>query len=92
MCLIESVTTTSVCLNCPIIIEDRQFCVNLICLPMVDLDVILGINWLSKYHVMLNCHDKTIVFQFDLIPNPQEEFISFISSNQIIASLRGGAQ
>jgi len=59
---------------------------------MVDLDVILGMDWLSKHHVMLNCHDKTIVFQSELIPNPQEEFISFISANQIMASLRGGAQ
>ena len=29
-------------------------------LDMIDFDVILGMDWLSSYHTILNCHAKTI--------------------------------
>ncbi|XP_050890380.1 uncharacterized protein LOC127095783 [Lathyrus oleraceus] len=39
-----SVTTTLVYLNCPLIIFDKDFGIDLICLPLENIDVILGIN------------------------------------------------
>jgi len=26
-------------------------------------DVILGMTWLSKYHVVINCHNKKVIFK-----------------------------
>ncbi|XP_058725975.1 uncharacterized protein LOC131597286 [Vicia villosa] len=41
---IVSVVTSLVCLNCPLTIFDRDFGVDLICLPLSNLDVILGMD------------------------------------------------
>ena len=40
----EPVTTSRVCLKCPIIVEGRSFMEDLICLPLAHLDVILGMD------------------------------------------------
>ena len=39
-----SVTTSLVCLNYPLTIYGRDFGIDLICLPLSQLDVILGMN------------------------------------------------
>nr|KYP31810.1 hypothetical protein KK1_047687 [Cajanus cajan] len=56
------VIANKVCLDCLIFIGDRKFLVNLICLPLSQLDVILGMDWLSSNHVLLNCAEKSIMF------------------------------
>nr|KYP67766.1 hypothetical protein KK1_024118 [Cajanus cajan] len=47
-------TISLVCLKCPLTVSDKQFLVDLICLPLSQLDVILGMDWLY-----LNCFDKS---------------------------------
>lgn len=56
------VTTSLVCLNYPLIIFGRSFRMNLFCLPLDQLDVILGMNWLEFNHVCINCYYKTVSF------------------------------
>nr|KYP50190.1 hypothetical protein KK1_028080 [Cajanus cajan] len=56
------VSTSDVCLKCPLSIDGRNFMVDLICLPLSQLDVILGMDWLSSNHVLLSCSDKSIIF------------------------------
>jgi len=58
-----SVITSLVCTNCRISIGNRNFYVNLICLPLSHLDIVLGMNWLSFNHILLNYHDKTLIFE-----------------------------
>ncbi|XP_052724005.1 uncharacterized protein LOC108318885 [Vigna angularis] len=41
------VKTSTSCARCSVVVEGRQFKVNLICLPLQGLDVILGMDWLS---------------------------------------------
>jgi len=36
-------------------VAGRMFKVNLICLPMEGLDVILGMDWLSSNHIVIDC-------------------------------------
>ncbi|PNY16525.1 retrotransposon-related protein [Trifolium pratense] len=74
-----------VCLNCPIVIHDRQYLVDLICLPLKQLDVILGMDWLSSNHILLDCAHKTLVF-------PDSENSGLISASDARALLKGGAQ
>ena len=53
--------TSSVSLNCHVEISGRTFLIDLICFPLSQIDVILGMDWLSFNHVLLNCFDKTMV-------------------------------
>ncbi|XP_006577522.1 uncharacterized protein [Glycine max] len=39
-----SVLTSNVCLNCPVEISGRTFLIDLICLPLSQIDVILGMD------------------------------------------------
>jgi len=40
----DLIITNKVCLDYPLFIENRKFLVNLICLPLSQLDVILGMD------------------------------------------------
>jgi len=48
------VSTNSVCARCSIEVVGRRFKVNLICLPLEGLDVILGMDWLSNNHIIID--------------------------------------
>ena len=68
---IGSVVTSLACLNCPLTIFDRDFGVDLICLPLSNLDVILGMNWLEFNHVYIDCFRKRLLFL-----TPEEEALA----------------
>ena len=42
-------------------ISGRTFLIDPICLPLSEIDVILGMDWLSSNHVLLNYFDKIVV-------------------------------
>lgn len=73
------VTTLLVCLNCPLTIYVKYFGVDLICLPLRQLDVILGINWLEFNHVHINCFDKNMLF----LKLEKSMDLRFISTKQV---------
>ena len=43
-----SVLTSNVCLNCPVEISGRTFVIDMICLPLSQIDVILGMDYLDQ--------------------------------------------
>lgn len=55
-----SVNTYLIFLNCPLSIHDRDFGVDLIFLPLSDLDVILEMNWLELNYIHINCYNKLV--------------------------------
>ena len=57
-----SVTTSLVCLSCPLSMFGRYFEVDLVCLPLTGMDVIFGMNWLEYNRVHINCFSKTVHF------------------------------
>ena len=57
-----SVTTYLVCLKCPLSILNKDFAVDLVCLPLSGLDVILGMKWLEYNYVHINCYNKSMRF------------------------------
>jgi len=57
------VTTSLACTNFHICIGNRNFSVNLICLPLSHFDIVFGMDWLSSNHILLNCHNKTLIFE-----------------------------
>ncbi|XP_050915018.1 uncharacterized protein LOC127129967 [Lathyrus oleraceus] len=73
-----SVTTSSVCLKCPLNICDKDFKVDLVCLPLSQLDVILGMDWLRANHVYINCFAKAVFFL-----ETEKEGDLFLSTQQV---------
>ena len=47
----------------PVKVAGRKFLVDLIVLKMVDYNVILGMDWLSKYNATIFSRRKKVVFQ-----------------------------
>ena len=83
-----SVTTSLVCLSCPLSIYGRDFAMDLVCLPLKDLDVILGMNWLEFNRVNLDCYHKLVRF---LSPDEDEE-LNFLSTKELKKLLAEEAQ
>ena len=59
----HSVRVNRVYKNCPLVIHDREFSVDLIALPFHEFDLILGMDWLSKHRAIIDCDKKTIVLK-----------------------------
>ncbi|XP_050909666.1 uncharacterized protein LOC127123498 [Lathyrus oleraceus] len=72
-----SVTTTMICLHCHVTIYGRDFKINLVCLPLSQLDIILGMNWLIFNRVYINYYNKFVLFPEFVI----EEDSMFISAS-----------
>jgi len=83
-----SVLTSDVCLDCLVEISGRTFLIDLICLPLSQIEVILGMDWLSSNHVLLNYFDKTVAFD----DSRGSKDMMFISANQVKTSLKEDAQ
>jgi hypothetical protein len=79
----EPICVRSFCQNCPIVIQDKKFLVNLICLPLTQLDVILGMDWLSSNRILLDCARKVLIFH-------THEVSGFKSTHQEQTSFKGG--
>jgi hypothetical protein len=57
--------------NCSIRIGERILPANLVVFQMLGFDIILGMDWLSKYYASIDCRRKEIIFR----PPYEEEFI-----------------
>ncbi|XP_020970282.1 uncharacterized protein LOC110268454 [Arachis ipaensis] len=58
----QTVVTRSGCRQVGFKLEGRDFVHDLICLPMVGLEMILGFDWLSKNRVLLDFFERSIPF------------------------------
>ncbi|XP_060972510.1 uncharacterized protein LOC133038394 [Cannabis sativa] len=61
----------------PIRIDSRELSADLIEMSLVEFDIILGMDFLSKYSASIDCKRKMVVFQ----PESEEPFV-FVSSVQ----------
>ena len=59
----HSVRVNRVYKNCPLMVPDRQFSIDLIALPFHEFDLFLGMNWLSKHRAIVDCDKKTVVLK-----------------------------
>ena len=59
----HSVNVNRVYMNCLLVINDREFPVDLIALPFHEFDLILGMDWLFKHKVLVHCDKGSIVFK-----------------------------
>ena len=49
--------------NCPLMVYDREFSVDLIVLPFHEFDLILDMDWLSKHQAIVDCDKKTALLK-----------------------------
>ena len=59
----HSTSVNSVYINCPIVIQAREFLADLITLPFREFDLILGMDWMSKHRAIVDCGQKTVVLR-----------------------------
>ena len=59
----ENLTSIFVFKEVPVRLVGRELPVDLIVLDMVDYDVILGMDWWSRYNAAIFCRRKKVVFQ-----------------------------
>ncbi|KAG2411027.1 uncharacterized protein HKW66_Vig0016920 [Vigna angularis] len=78
------VRTSTMCVRCPIEVEGRNYKVNLICLPLKDLEVILGMDWLAANRILIDCGAKELVF-------PDSDGLKLISIKEVLTGVRNGA-
>ena len=69
-----------VCKDCVVALDDLQFQVELIVLFMSEFDIILGMDWLSSYHVSIDCFSKTVTLR---IPGQQEIVVATAQGNPL---------
>ena len=59
----HNISVNSVYRFCPIVIQAREFLVDLIALPFREFDLIIGMDWLSKHRAIIDCGQKTVVLR-----------------------------
>ncbi|WP_262708580.1 hypothetical protein, partial [Arcticibacter tournemirensis] len=70
----------------PVKISERELYSDLIMLDMPDYDVILGMDFLSKYDASIECRKRRVVFQpeaevkFEFIGEPKKRTKKFLSA------------
>jgi len=84
--------------NCPIVIEGRVLPAKLAVFGMMGFDVILGMDWLSKYDANMNFRRKEITFrlygikEFTYCGSRVRSTPPLLSAVQAIKNVRGGAE
>ena len=69
--------------SCPIKIDDKELTSDLIEFDMLDFELILRIDWLSRYHVSFCCNKKAVIFQsLDF-----KKFMFFDNTDKILMSV-----
>ncbi|CAJ2637573.1 unnamed protein product [Trifolium pratense] len=79
----KDLVVNTACLHCLVKIQNRDFLVNLICLPFLSLEIILGMDWLSYHYVILDCARKLVFF-------PEPGVARFMSANRLVVTMRNG--
>ncbi|CAJ2644784.1 unnamed protein product [Trifolium pratense] len=79
----RDLVVNTACLHCLVMIQNRDFLVNLICLPLKSLEIILGMDWLSYHYVILDCARKLAFF-------PEPGVARYLSANRLVVTMRNG--
>ena len=56
-----------------------EFPADLIVFPLLELDVILGMDWLTRHHVIVNCYTKEVIFEV-----PGQDKVIFCGERQAV--------
>ncbi|XP_070017919.1 uncharacterized protein [Nicotiana sylvestris] len=73
---------------CVVTIGSLETSVDLLLLDMVDFDVILGMDWLSPFHAILDCHAKTVTLALSGLPRLELRGTLGHSTSRVISYIK----
>lgn len=76
-----------VCKSCVMIVDTQEMIADLVVLDMHGFDVILGMDWLSKYHASVDCYTKTV--HFHMPGKPPFTFVGVVKPQSWCQKLKG---
>ena len=94
----NSVVTSRMLKNCPVMIDYREIPINLVLFNLQDFDVILGMDWLASYHSFVNFFGKQVTFsipgqpEFSFEGKHVDKSLHVVSTLQVNSLLRKGCQ
>ena len=74
--------------NCPLMVHDREFLVDLLALPFHEFDLILGMDWLSKHRAIVDCDKKTILVKCSDLSEVTVHGIRYDSISNVIFAMQ----
>ncbi|XP_075101429.1 uncharacterized protein LOC142177002 [Nicotiana tabacum] len=84
----DSVIVDRVYRSCVVTFCGYETTTDLLLLDMVDFEVILGMEWLSVYHAILDCYAKTITLAMPQFPRLELRSSSIGTSSKVISFLK----
>ena len=63
----HSVRVNCVYKNCPLLVHDKEFSIDLIAFPFNEFDLILGMDWLSKHRAIVDCDKKIVLLKCSVL-------------------------
>ena len=94
----ETIQSTFWFWDIPIFLNGCELSVDVVVLEMQDFVIILGMDWLSKYHASIDCRRKSVLFRppgvesFEFKGSLKELTIPIISALQARKMLDGGCK
>ncbi|XP_070049486.1 uncharacterized protein [Nicotiana tomentosiformis] len=74
--------------SCVVTFGGYETRVDLLLLNMTDFEVILVMDWLSSYHVILDCHAKIVTLVMPVLPRLEWKGSSVSTSSRVISFLK----
>ncbi|XP_070022521.1 uncharacterized protein [Nicotiana sylvestris] len=84
----DSVVVDRIYRSCVVTFYGFETRADLLFLDMIDFEVILGMDWLSPYHVVLDCHAKTVSLAMPGLPRLEWKGSIIDTSSQVISFLK----
>ena len=83
-----SVRVNRVYKNCPLLVHDREFSVDLIAFPFYEFDLILGMDWLSKHWAIVDCDKKIVLLKCSDLLEETVQGIRSESMPKVISAMK----
>ncbi|XP_070032807.1 uncharacterized protein [Nicotiana tomentosiformis] len=84
----DSVVVDKIYRSCVVTFCGYETRADLLLLDMTDFEVILGMDWLSPYHAILDCHAKSVTLEMPELPRLEWKGSSASTSSRIISFLK----
>ncbi|XP_070031845.1 uncharacterized protein [Nicotiana tomentosiformis] len=84
----DSITVDHIYRSCVVTIRSLETSVDLLLLDIVDFDAVLGMDWLSPYHDVLDCHAKMMTLAMPELPRIEWEGTLGHSTSRVISYVK----
>ena len=82
----RSIVLDTYCRGVRVSLDGLSFVADLVVMSMSDYDVIIGMDWLARHHVSLDCFAKTVTFQ---LPGMDSVVVASCRGNSLAEAFLG---